>query len=66
METNSNASVFALRLWLKPLFLHLQKEMSLHSHLYKQNEKLESELALQKKKYWFYYYCAFVWGSADI
>lgn len=65
MESNCDASFLSLGLWLKLLCLY-KKELALHNHFYEHNEKVESELALQKKTYWFYYYYAFVWGSPVI
>lgn len=36
-----------------------KERLPLPNHFYKHNEKLGSELAIQKKKHWVYYYYAF-------
>lgn len=46
--------------------LSLQKGTAFTQSLLWAQWKLESEPALQKKSYWFYYYYAFVWGSPII
>lgn len=67
MESSCDASFLCFGTVAKNRCLCLyKKELPLHNHFYEHNEKLESELALQKKTYWLYYYHAFVWSSPVI